>query len=76
MKFLKIIINDAQKDVAKHFLKKRRVIHSVKLRPEDVLRTSPKNVLTFSGRPDMILYVAPRDASAGTYSGRQFNHNP
>ena len=37
--------------------------HSAKLHPEDDLKTSP-NVLTSSGRPHMVLYVMPRDASA------------
>ena len=31
---------------------------------EDALRTYPKNVLTSIGRPHMVLYVTPRDASA------------
>ena len=38
--------------------------HSAKLRPEDVLRASSKNVLTSSGLPYMVLYVTLRDASA------------
>ena len=37
--------------------------HSAKIRRKDTLRTSPKIVRTSSGRPHMVLYVTPRDAS-------------
>ena len=44
------------------------------------LQTSPQKVLTFPGCLHKVLYVTPRDASAavhlGTYSERQFTHNP
>ena len=44
------------------------------------LQTFPLKVLTFPGCLYMVLYVTPRDASAavrlGTYSERQFTHNP
>ena len=36
---------------------------TAKLRPKDILRTSPKNILTSPGRPHMVLYVTPRDTS-------------
>ena len=37
--------------------------HSANLRPNDVQKTSPKNILTSSERPHMVLFVTPWDAS-------------
>ena len=39
-------------------------IYSANLRPNDVQKTSPKNILTSSERPHMVLFVTPWDASA------------
>ena len=44
-------------------LSKSKVTYSAKLRPADILRRSPKNVLMSSGRPHMVQYVTPKDAS-------------